>query len=166
MHSHEIEDKWYFAYGSNLDTEQMAKRTGKIREARRAQLAGYRLLFNKRGSDGTGKANIAPDDTHVVWGIVYLCDERAFESLDQYEGVAGGHYYRKTVNVSCDSGEVLDAVAYIAGESFITSPLMPTPEYLQKIVNGAQSHGLPSEYIREVEQSAQIGKMDIKIKRG
>jgi hypothetical protein len=53
-----VSDQWYFAYGSNLSSEQKECRTGTIREARRARLDGYRIAFNKRGGDGTGKANI------------------------------------------------------------------------------------------------------------
>lgn len=65
-----MDDHWYFSYGSNLAIDQKESRTGKIREARRACLAGYRIVFNKVGSDGTGKANIWPDGTRVVWGMM------------------------------------------------------------------------------------------------
>lgn len=53
-----MSDHWYFAYGSNLSTEQKERRTGFIREARCARLDGYHIAFNKRGNDGTGKANM------------------------------------------------------------------------------------------------------------
>jgi gamma-glutamylcyclotransferase len=150
-----VDDRWYFAYGSNLDTNQKERRTGEIREARCACLPGYRITFDKLGSDRTGKANITPDDTHVVWGVAYLCSGEALTKMDDYEGVAGGHYRRESLQVRCESDETLDAVTYVAGEQHVGSPIPPTPEYLHRIVSGARNHGLPEEYIREIQQAAQ-----------
>jgi len=148
-------DRWYFAYGSNLAIDQKELRTGTIREARRACLLGHRIVFSKLGSDGTGKANITPDGTQVVWGVAYLCRPKALMEMDKSEGVAGGHYHRKNVQVRCESGEVLEAVTYVAGERYLKSPTSPTPKYLHKIVSGARNHGLPEEYIQEIQQAAQ-----------
>lgn len=150
-----MDDFWYFAYGSNLATDQMEQRTGEIREVRRAYLPGYRITFNKLGSDGTGKANIIPDDSHVVWGVVYLCSPEALSSMDDYEGVPGGHYERKIVQVQCDDGEVLETVTYIAGERYIQAPLSPSPDYLDRILRGAREHGLPEDFIQEIERAAE-----------
>jgi gamma-glutamylcyclotransferase len=144
-------DCWYFAYGSNLDIDQKERRTGKIRETRRVRLEGYRIVFNKLGIDGTGKANIMPDKNKVVWGIVYLCSPAALKQMDDYEGVHGGDYYRKDVLVQCDSGKVIEAITYLAGEVCIQSDIAPSSDYLQRILSGARNHGLPEEYILEVE---------------
>lgn len=150
-----MSDRWYFAYGSNLAVDQKEDRTGKIREARRARLAGYRVVFNKLGKDKTGKANLEPDGGRVVWGVVYLCNPAALKEMDKSEGVACGHYHRAEVEVECDSGEMLEAVTYIAGESYVRSSLTPAPEYLERIIRGACDHGLPEEYIQEVQRAAQ-----------
>jgi gamma-glutamylcyclotransferase len=151
-----MDDRWYFAYGSNLAIDQKEGRTGKIREARHAWLPGHRIVFNKLGSDGTGKANITPDASRVVWGVAYLCSPKALTEMDAYEGVAGGHYHRKNVQVRCESGELLEAVTYVAGEQFVRSAIPPTSEYLHRIVSGARNHGLPEDYIKEVQQAAQV----------
>jgi hypothetical protein len=45
-------DKWYFAYGRNLDVHQKTLRTRRIRQALRCRLPGYRFAFNKRGEEG------------------------------------------------------------------------------------------------------------------
>jgi cation transport regulator ChaC len=154
----EVSDQWYFAYGSNLATDQKEHRTGSIREAKRARLDGYRLAFNKRGSDGTGKANIVPDSGRTVWGVVYRMSPAALAKMDKYEGVAGGHYSRRAVRVRCESGDDRDAVTYVAGHAFLDDSLTPAQNYLQKILQGARGHHLPEDYIREIEEAACQGE--------
>lgn len=148
-------DRWYFAFGSNMDVDQMVERTGPIREVRRACLIGYRIAFNKLGDDKTGKANICPDEFRKVWGVVYLCDPAALEHMDRNEGVRGGHYYREDVQVQLDSGDVLEAVTYIAGRAFIREALTPSESYLQRILKGARFHRLLEKYIEEIQRVAQ-----------
>jgi len=152
-----MSDQWYFAYGSNLVQEQKVNRTGPIREQRRVRLDGYRLAFNKRGNDGTGKANIVPDEGGTVWGVVYRCSPSALKEMDRYEGVSGGHYVRKTVCVRTDDGEELDAVTYVAGSAYVDNSLTRSSEYLQAILRGAREHGLPDEYLRGVEALGRHG---------
>jgi cation transport regulator ChaC len=149
-----MSDHWYFAYGSNLSTEQKESRTGPIIEARRARLDGYRIAFNKRGKDGTGKANIVGDPDGTVWGVVYRCSPAALDKMDTHEGVAGGHYARTQVRVRVDAGDELDAVTYIAGDSFVDNTLAPSKKYLETVLQGARDHDLPHDYVREVERAA------------
>lgn len=149
-----MKDVWYFAYGSNLSTKQKEDRTGAVREARLARLDGYRIAFNKRGGDGTGKANIVLHQGRVVWGVAYRCSPEALDTMDRYEGVQGGHYFRKHVRVRFESGDEIDAVTYVAGGSFINDSLRPSKEYLNAILDGARQHGLPEDYIREIESAA------------
>ena len=131
-----MDDQWYFAYGSNLSTDQKERRTGTIRKAIRARLDGYRIAFNKRHGDGSGKANIVRDVPRTVWGVVYRCTPAALCEMDMHEGVAGGHYRRRYVRVRCDPGDDLQAVTYVAGESFLDDSLVPTVDYLQTILRG------------------------------
>lgn len=148
-----MDDQWYFAYGSNLATDQKENRTGPIRKARRVRLGGWRIAFNKRGSDGTGKANVVPDKTGAVWGVIYRCSPAALDEMDRHEGVSGGHYHRRHVRVQCESGNGVDAVTYVAGESFVDNGLVPSPDYLATVLRGARSHRLPEEYIHEIEKA-------------
>jgi gamma-glutamylcyclotransferase len=148
-------DQWYFAYGSNLLVDQKEKRTGRIRQAVRSRLKGYRFAFNKRGGSGQIYANIAPDDTAEVWGIVYLCNPEAIRRMDQCEGVASGHYERIRVTVETDTGEKVDAITYVAGEDFICEPGKPSDQYLGTIISGARHHALPEEYVRTIEALAE-----------
>ncbi|WP_399370902.1 gamma-glutamylcyclotransferase family protein [Thermosynechococcus sp. HN-54] len=75
----------YFAYGSNLCTAPKKRRLGRVPEAAIAQLCSYRLVFNKRSEDGTGKANLVPHPNHSVWGGIYSCTAAEIERLDYYD---------------------------------------------------------------------------------
>jgi hypothetical protein len=66
-----------------------------------------------------------------------------FEVLDYWEGVAGGHYERRTVPVRrSDTGEVVAAITYVA--LLVGEGLKPTREYLGHLLAGRDL--LPAEY--------------------
>jgi gamma-glutamylcyclotransferase (GGCT)/AIG2-like uncharacterized protein YtfP len=148
-------DQWYFAYGSNLFIDQKEERTGRIRKAIRCRLPGFSFAFNKRGDGGQVYANIVPDDSAEVWGVVYLCNPKAIVEMDRYEGVASGHYERIPVTVEAESGEKVEAITYVAGDDFICEAAKPSSEYLHKIVSGALHHCLPIEYVSKIERLAE-----------
>jgi gamma-glutamylcyclotransferase len=146
-----LNDRWYFAYGSNLSVDQKELRTGTIRSSVRCQLLGYRLAFNKRASSGGVYANVMPNKPSAVWGVAYLCDENAIAALDRCEGVSGGHYRHEGVEVVTDGGEVLHALTYVAGDDFVCAEGRPRNDYLRKILDGARHHRLPDDYIASIE---------------
>ena len=145
-------DVWYFAYGSNLWIDQMAQRTGAIRQGedgpRMARLAGFRLAFNKKSKRCKFAANIMCPGDEVV-GVVYRCDEDAMRKLDAFEP----GYKRETIRVVLDGGETVDAVTYVAKAPGDEGK--PTEEYLEKIVTGATQHRLPDEYVEKIEKLAE-----------
>ena len=61
----------YFAYGSNMSSLRLRERIPSARSLGAARLAGWRLAPNKRGRDGSGKANLVVDANSVVWGVLY-----------------------------------------------------------------------------------------------
>ena len=146
---------WYFAYGSNLWTDQMAHRTGPIPQdenrPRRAALPHYRLIFNMRGEDGQVFANIQSPGKGVH-GVVYRCSPEALTRLDGYER----GYERRRVFVTAENGERLEAFTYVAEPPNVVDGRRPAAEYLRRIVTGARQHGLPESYIREIEDSCAI----------
>ncbi len=148
------DDKWYFAYGSNLLEDQKKERTGDIRKAIKCYLPGYKFVFNKRGSCGEIYANILPDDNEKVWGVIYLCNPEAIKEMDVSEGVAKGHYHHIDVEVITDDGEKVSAMTYEAGSDYIVLDGKPSKEYLKKIIEGAENHGLPEDYIQYIENIA------------
>lgn len=149
-------DSWYFAYGSNLRSDQMVARTGLLRigdqRPRIARLPNYRVAFNMLGDDGEIYANIVKPGDGVL-GVVYLCNPEALEKLDRYE--AG--YERQEVVVIDDQGVEMGAFAYIARPESVTAEGAPSAAYLQQIVSGARAHGLSEEYVHALETTARGG---------
>ncbi len=134
----------YFAYGSNLDSGRLRARVPSARAETRALLRGYRWRCNKRGRDGSAKANIEAWTGGSVWGVVYAMEAGSLEVLDHYEG----GYAR--IRVEVEGGGAPRLVdTYVSTQ--ITPDERPTAEYRGYLVSGAREHALPAEFLRLVE---------------
>jgi gamma-glutamylcyclotransferase len=142
-------DCWYFAYGSNLLSEQMVRRTGPLGEGplrpRIAHLAGYRLVFQHLSADGPAYANIVQPGSGVI-GVVYRCPLAGLDVLDRYER----GYERQTLRVIDVDGQALDAIAYVITPAPPVRDGKPSGKYLEKIITGARQHGLPEGYVASI----------------
>ena len=134
----------YFAYGSNLEPRRLRERIGEFRVYGAACLYGHRLAFNKRGRDGSGKANLMPDPLGLVWGVVYELTPAAWPRLDRFE--AG--YTRLRIQVEPSPGEGLEAWSY-ASTRLCGKP--PFAWYREHVVQGARQHGLPDAWVAWLE---------------
>ena len=149
------EDRWYFAYGSNMSIDRKTIRTGTIRQKVVVCLNGYRLAFNKRANNAReAYANVVPSPGDEVWGVAYRCNSEAIEQLDRHEGVSGGHYHRQQVDLKARLGETLQAEVYIAGEAHVVEETQPSDEYLGHLLEGAANHHLPDDYIAMIKRIA------------
>ena len=91
----------YFAFGSNLDPEQMDERCPGSRPLFRAHLEHHRLDFTHLSRRwGGGAADILRAADSRVWGVVYALEPDHLDVLDRYE--AG--YERVRLEVSGDGG--------------------------------------------------------------
>ena len=148
--------EWYFAYGSNLWTDQMAKRTGPIPHGRESTQEGgvapLSVDFQHAGEEGQVFANIQCPGKGVL-GVVYSCSPEALARLDGYER----GYERRRVLVTAENGEQLEAFTYVAEPPNVVDGRKPAAEYLRRIVTGARQHGLPEVYIQEIEAWFSLG---------
>lgn len=144
---------WYFAYGSNMDVarlfEDRLKPQGVVADERiGGRLDGWRLTFDKQVTRpgaplGTGAGNIVPAAAEVVYGTLNALPSKGFEVLDVYEGVAGGHYERRSMPVvRMDNGETVEAITYVALK--VAEGLKPTRAYLVHLLAGRDL--LPADY--------------------
>ena len=75
----------YFAYGSNLCAARLRELAPSALARGAAQAHGFALRLDKRGVDGTAKANLHPAPGGVVWGAVYALDPADWARLDARE---------------------------------------------------------------------------------
>jgi phage replication-related protein YjqB (UPF0714/DUF867 family) len=127
----------YFAYGSNLCVRQMARRCPGAVNPRPAMLADHDWLINQRGV-----ATVEPFHGSQVHGVLWQVTDHDLATLDSAEGVPV-RYRRDRLTVHTDDGPA-DAWVYIDHR---VDPDPPRPGYLERIVDGAEHHGLPHRWI-------------------
>jgi cation transport regulator ChaC len=140
---------WYFAYASNMSRTQVEQRAGAPAEERVARLDNYELNFDKVARGGTGMANLLPAEGKTVWGVLYRVSEQQMRALDRFEGVPE-HYRRSEVNVIDADGNRIGAQVYLARK--VRKGLKPDRVYLARILQGAEEHALPAEYIAQLKK--------------
>ncbi|MBX7447970.1 poly-gamma-glutamate hydrolase family protein [Mycolicibacterium sp. 3033] len=127
----------YFAYGSNLSVRQMAQRCPDATDPQPATLADHDWLINERGV-----ATVEPQPGGVVHGVVWRVSDHDLATLDSAEGVPL-RYRRDALMVHTARGR-RTAWVYIDHR---VEPGPPRPGYLERILEGAQQHGLPHRWI-------------------
>jgi phage replication-related protein YjqB (UPF0714/DUF867 family) len=100
-------------------------------------LADHDWLINQRGV-----ATVEPFDGTQVHGVVWLLSDHDLDALDSAEGVPE-RYSRNRLIVQTDDGPS-DAWVYIDHR---VDPGPPRPGYLERIIDGAEHHGLPQRWI-------------------
>ncbi len=131
----------YFAYGSNLDAEQMRARCPTARGLERARLDGHRLAFthfSKRWQGGA--ADVVRAAGGVVWGVLYAMGPEDFARLDPFES---GYARVELEIVSASHGR-----ARVTSYSVVDKgDFPPHPVYLEKILRWGARWRLPGDYL-------------------
>lgn len=120
----------YFAYGSNLDQDQMARRCPGAYLLGPAILPGHRLTFGGFSRRwGGAVASIAPDRRFHVPGLVYGCSPADIARLDDFEGHPN-QYRRQLMRVVRDGGQPVVAFVYV---KTVMREEAPAAKYLRVI---------------------------------
>lgn len=148
----------YFAYGSNMDWEQIRSRCPTVRYVCMACLRDYRLAFTRKSKKRQcGVADIVPTPEEEVWGVVYQIDELDVGALDEWEGYSPRRernaYLRVEIHVFRDGDEnqPVAVVTYVVTDKESSVP-PPNEEYKRLIVEGAKYWHLPDDYITKLEK--------------
>jgi gamma-glutamylcyclotransferase len=135
----------YFAYGSNLCSARLRARLEDVRSVGPARLDDHRLALDKRGHDGSAKANVVPHTGETVWGVLYTLARAHLPALDRFEG----GYRRVAVRVERQEGGLVDAVTYRSDRR--VEGWLPFDWYHAHLLRGAREHGLPADWIARLE---------------
>lgn len=134
----------YFAYGSNLLAARMRGRVPSAVPRGAARLDGFRLTLDKRGADGSGKANLIAAPRGRVFGAVYEVDVLHWPRLDAFE--PGYERFDAAVDLA---GACVSVQAYRS--TLVTDEPVAHAWYKRLLVDGARQHGLPPEWIALLE---------------
>jgi hypothetical protein len=145
-----VSDLWYFAYGSNMSPATFLERRGmKPLETRCAFIDGYRLCFAiPVGSGERGVANVVIEEAARTHGVAYLLTIDDAERLDRTEGVPQ-LYQREPVELRFDVGPSIAGFTYRS--TIAVAGRKPSARYLDILLHGARTYGLPDAYITYLE---------------
>lgn len=142
--------KYYIAYGSNLDVDQMLRRCPEAIQIGASTIEDYELVF-RGNSRHCGVATIEPcgDGVSVPAGI-WSITERDEAALDRYEGWPW--LYEKQLFTVKVKGRKVKAMAYIMTDGHKIAA--PTDYYLDTIVRGYEDFGFDAAPLLEAAEYA------------
>ena len=128
--------KYYIAYGSNLNEEQMKWRCPNAKIAGTTMLENYELVFkgSRTGSYLTIEPKKGGEVPVAIWRITDDCEK----ALDRYEGFPS-FYYKKEMTVTMNSGRQIEAFAYIMCEERKYGK--PSLTYIETCLKGYRDFG-------------------------
>ncbi len=133
----------YFAYGSNLNHNQMEKRCPGSKYIQNYTLKGYKLYFSHKTSYSVyGHANIIKNKRNSVQGALWNITKNDELVLDGYEGV-GYNYYQKEY-FKFKNKKVL---VYIQKKYFLQKP---SSNYFHTIIEGYKDCCLDLKKLKKV----------------
>ncbi len=132
----------YFAYGSNMSAEAMARRCPRSKPLGLARLARHRLVVMREG--WLTAARDPRSNVHgVLWDLA-LSDVRA---LDRYEGLPQRLYAKIVQPVVAREG-AKTALVYFGANA---GPGVARPDYIADVVAAARAWPLPPDAIAALE---------------
>jgi len=141
----------YFAFGSNLDAEQMAERCPGSRAAFRARLADHRIAFTYPSRRwGGGAADIVAAPGACVWGLVWELADGQLAALDRYE-----QGYRRIELLVRDADDRPHRASSYSVRDKGEHP--PTRHYLDKMLRWGERWQFPEDYLAQLRAVPTLG---------
>ena len=143
------EFRYYIAYGSNLNIQQMETRCPDAHVVGTTELSGWRLMF--KGSKSGNYLTIERAEGHTVPVAVWAVSEEDERSLDRYEGYPV-FYYKKEFEITqleTETGVQISvmAFAYIMHEERALG--LPTEAYFDRCLEGYRNFGFDPAFLEE-----------------
>jgi gamma-glutamylcyclotransferase (GGCT)/AIG2-like uncharacterized protein YtfP len=151
----------YFAYGSNLDPQQLRQRCPSARFVAVAKLPDHRLAFTRYAKDrGCGTCDGVPELSQDIWGVVFEISEEDLGTMDASEGYVSGRpltenaYLREQREVYRDGKQEQPILVWLYFANRQPNAPLPNAAYKEQLVAGASYWGLPKAYqekLRRIE---------------
>lgn len=138
-----IKPALYFAYGSNMDKEQMKERSPGAIPVGIATLENYKFVL-----DFAGTASVVPEKDSKVEGLLWLINTDGEKALDRYEGtnLTTPCYIKEHLEVEFNN-EKSEALVYVSNRGIIDKPIRK--DYINRVVQAAKDIGLSVKYITD-----------------
>jgi len=138
-----------FAYGRNMDFNNLKERGVSFEFIGMGILENYELKFNKLALNkkGVGYANVVGSNGSKVEGLLFSIDN--IERLDKYEGFP--NHYKKEILEIYHSGTLVRAIVYVAVSNMISNNLKPEKSYLSNLLSAKEY--LSDEYYRVLKST-------------
>jgi hypothetical protein len=128
----------YFAYGSNMDVNAMARRCPRSRTLGPARLERHRLQVMREGW-----LTAVRDPRSAVHGVLWELALSDVGALDRYEGLPDGLYHKFVQTIVAQRGP-RQAIVYYGANS---GPGSARPDYIADVLARAGAWPLPAEAI-------------------
>lgn len=134
----------YAAYGSNMDSAQMAERCPHSPQHGSGWLEGWRLTFGGEDLGGEGAlATVVEDGAERVFVVVYDVADVDEGELDRWDGLTLGYYRKIRVRVQTMDGDMA-AWLYVLNDY---EGGLPSARYLGILADAAEQAGAPADYV-------------------
>ncbi len=149
--------RYYLAYGSNLNIEQMKWRCPTAKAIGTAEIHGYELLF--KGSKTGAYLTIEKKKRSKVPVAVWEVQKEDEEALDRYEGYPRFYYKQELEMVSSGKGgakgEKAKAFVYIMHEDRKLG--IPSEFYVETCLRGYASFGFDKKILLKAIEKSRKG---------
>jgi gamma-glutamylcyclotransferase (GGCT)/AIG2-like uncharacterized protein YtfP len=135
----------YFAYGSNMDVDAMARRCPRSKALGLARLERHRLAVMREGW-----LTAVRDSRSTVHGVLWDLALSDIAALDRHEDLSKGLYTKETQPVIAERGPKR-AIVYFGANS---GPGVLRPAYIAEVLAAARSWPLPAEGLAALERVA------------
>lgn len=137
--------KYYLAYGSNLNLNQMKRRCPNAKKVGTFLLKGYELEFRYY-------LTIKESPNSEVPIGIFEIDDKDEIALDRYEGYPT-HYRKEYLEVELN-GKPIKALVYIMNEE-IRGVMVPDTFYLRVCLEGYKDFGFNTSYLFKAYKEAE-----------
>ena len=139
----------YAAYGSNMDSAQMAERCPHSPQHGTGWIEGWRLTFGGEDLGWEGAlATLVEDDAERVFVVLYDVADVDEAELDRWDGLTLGYYRKFRVRVQTLDGDVAAWLYVLNGYE----GGLPSARYLGILADAAEQAGAPADYVTWLRQ--------------
>jgi gamma-glutamylcyclotransferase (GGCT)/AIG2-like uncharacterized protein YtfP len=134
----------YAAYGSNMDSAQMAGRCPHSPQHGSGWIEGWRLTFGGEELGWEGAlATVVEADAERVFVVLYDVADVDEAELDRWDGLTLGYYRKLRVRVQTLDGDVAAWLYVLNGYE----GGLPSARYLGILADAAEQAGAPADYV-------------------